>query len=235
MKNASRVIIGLVVLALVVWLWTQLPLTHWIEMLRLWVISMGALGVAAFVALYVVITVVLGPASGLTLMAGLAYGIWGFPLVIISATLAAAVAFLLGRYVAHERVNRWIADKPRMLALNRAVSDEGWRVVGLMRLSPIIPYGLQNYLFSVTHIGFVPFVVATLVGIMPATALFVYIGSLGQDIGKAGILHWVLALAGLVATALVAWVVGKRASAALEKQVLEGVKDNPRTVKGDNK
>ena len=188
-----------------------MPLTQWIEMLRLWVLSLGALGVAAFIALYVVITVVLGPASGLTLMAGLAYGVWGFPLVIISATLAAAVAFLLGRYVAHERVNRWIAGKPKLLALNRAVSEEGWRVVGLMRLSPIIPYGLQNYLFSVTHIDFVPFVLATLVGIMPATALFVYIGSLGQAIGTAGVLHWVLVLAGLVATALVAWVVGKRA------------------------
>jgi len=208
------------VLALVIWLWTQLPLTQWIETLRLWILSLGVLGVAAFSILYVVVTVVLGPASGLTLMAGLAYGAWGFPLVVISATLAAAVAFLLGRYVAHERVNRWIAGKPRLLALNSAVSDEGWRVVGLMRLSPIIPYGLQNYLFSVTHIGFVPFVLATLVGIMPATALYVYIGSLGQAIGSAGVLQWVLVLAGLVATGMVAWVVGKRATAALERQAL---------------
>ncbi len=207
-------------LALVIWLWTQLPLTQWIETLRLWILSLGVLGVAAFSILYVVVTVVLGPASGLTLMAGLAYGAWGFPLVVISATLAAAVAFLLGRYVAHERVNRWIAGKPRLLALNSAVSDEGWRVVGLMRLSPIIPYGLQNYLFSVTHIGFVPFVLATLVGIMPATALYVYIGSLGQAIGSAGVLQWVLVLAGLVATGMVAWVVGKRATAALERQAL---------------
>lgn len=200
-----------------------MPVTQWLETLRLWILSLGALGVAAFGALYVVVTIVLGPASGLTLMAGLAYGAWGFPLVVVSATLAAAVAFLLGRYVAHDRVNRWIANKPRLLALNRAVSDEGWRVVGLMRLSPIIPYGLQNYLFSVTHVGFVPFVLATLVGIMPATALYVYIGSLGQSIGKAGALQWVLVLAGLVATALVAWVVGKRASAALEKQTLESL------------
>ena len=220
MKNYLRVIAGLVVLAFVVWLWTQVPVTQWLEALRFWILSLGALGVAAFIALYVVITVVLGPASGLTLTAGLAYGAWGFPLVVFSATLAAAVAFLLGRYVAHERVNRWIAAKPKLLALNRAVSDEGWRVVALMRLSPIIPYGLQNYLFSVTHVGFVPFVVATLVGIMPATALFVYIGSLGQAIGTAGALQWVLVLAGLVATALVAWVVGKRAKAALERQTL---------------
>ncbi len=175
----------------------------------------------AFVFLYIVITVVLGPASALTLAAGLAYGAWGFPLVVGSATLAAAVAFLLGRYVAQDRVNRWISKNPRLHSLNQAVSDEGWRVVGLMRLSPLIPYGMQNYLFSITQIGFVPFVLATLIGIMPATALYVYIGSLGQGVGKTGALQWVLAIAGLLATLLVAWVIGKRAKAALAVRSLD--------------
>jgi len=217
-KQSWRLLAAAVVTGLLVWVWTQVPVAIWIESLRLWILSLGVIGVAAFMALYVVVTVVLGPASGLTLMAGLAYGFWGFPLVVISATFAAAVAFLLGRYVAHQRVNRWIENKPKLLALNRAVSEEGWRVVGLMRLSPIIPYGLQNYLFSVTHIGFLPFFLATLVGIMPATALYVYIGSLGQAIGHASTMQWVLGIAGLAATAIVAWVVGKRASAALEQQ-----------------
>ncbi|MFK7861731.1 MAG: TVP38/TMEM64 family protein [Granulosicoccus sp.] len=218
MKRSWRFLAFAVMLGLLVWVWTLVPLVDWIEQLRLWILSLGSVGVAAFMSLYVVVTVVLGPASGLTLMAGLAYGFWGFPLVVVSATLAAAVAFLLGRYVAHERVNRWIENKPKLLALNRAVSEEGWRVVGLMRLSPIIPYGLQNYLFSVTHVGFVPFFLATFIGIMPATALYVYIGSLGQAIGHASTLQWVLGLAGLAATALVAWFVGKRATAALQQQ-----------------
>ena len=196
-----------------------MPVTQWLEVVRTWILSLGVPGVAIFILLYVVTTLVLGPASALTLMAGLVYGVWGFPLVIVSATFAAALAFLLGRYVAHARVNRWLSNKPRLQALNRAVSEEGWRVVGLMRLSPIIPYGIQNYLFSVTHIGFWPYVLATLFGIMPATALYVYVGSLGQAIGSAGPMQWVLATAGLAATALVAWVVGKRATAALNRQV----------------
>lgn len=224
MKGSWRLLaVLLAVLAgvgLLAWLWTLVPITLWIEQLRFWILSLGSVGVVAFAASYVVITAMLGPALGLTLMAGLAYGFWGFPLVVVSATLAAAVAFLLGRYVAHERVNRWIENKPKLLALNRAVSDEGWRVVGLMRLSPIIPYGVQNYLFSVTHVGFVPFIVATLIGIMPGTALFVYIGSLGQAIGHASTLQWVLGLAGLAATAFVAWFVDKRATAALERQAV---------------
>jgi len=77
---------------------------------------------------------------------------------------------------------------------------------------------MQNYLFSVTHIGFWPFIAATALGIMPATALYVYIGSLGQAIGKASTLQWVLVLAGLATTAAVAWLVGKRATLALSQQ-----------------
>jgi len=212
-----KILAGFACVGLVVFAWTQLPLTQLIESLRLWVVSQGMVGVLVFVVTYIIVTVVLGPASGLTLMAGLAYGAWGFPLVIISATAGASVAFILGRYLAHERVARWILTRPRLLALSQAVSEEGWRVVALLRLSPIIPYGLQNYLFSVTNIGFLPYVLATIIGIMPATALFVYIGSLGQVIGHASVLQWVLGLAGLLTTAIVAIVVGRRAKAALER------------------
>ena len=208
----------LIAIGLLIWLWTILPISQWLDVVRVWILSLGVVGVAIFVAVYVFLTLVLGPVSGLSLMAGLVYGVWGFPLVVTSATLAAAIALLLGRYVAHVRVNHWLSDKPKLQALHGAVSDEGWRVVGLIRLSPIIPFGLQNYLFSVTHIGFWPYVFATLFGIMPATAVYVYIGSLGQSIGTAGPLQWAMAIAGLAATALVAWVVGKRAAAALKRQ-----------------
>ncbi len=220
-KRTIQIVLGLLVLSLLIWLWTTLPVSQWIDQMREWILSLGLFGVVIFVLLYVGVTVVLGPASALTLTAGLAYGAWGFPLVVLSATLAAAVAFLLGRYVAHARVNRWISGKPKLLALNKAVSDDGWRVVGLMRLSPVLPYGLQNYLFSVTNVKFIPFVLATLVGIMPASALYVYIGSLGQVIGKAGALQWLLVLAGLAATAVVAWIVGRRATAVLNKHANE--------------
>jgi len=206
-------------IGLLIWLWTLVPITQWLEFARSWILSLGMPGVVIFTVLYVFITLVLGPATGMTLMAGLAYGAWGFPLVVASATLAAAVAFLIGRYVAHERVNLWLEKKPKLLALNRAVSEEGWRVVALLRLSPVIPYGLQNYLFAVTHISFGSYVLATLFGIMPATALYVYLGSLGQAIGTANTLQWILVTAGLAATAMVAWVVGKRASAALDRQI----------------
>lgn len=221
MKMHWKILIACGVMMLLLLVWWQLPVKIWIDQFRAWILDLGVVGVVAFVLMYVLITVVLGPASALTLTAGLAYGAWGFPLVVLSATLAAAAAFLLGRYVARDRVTRWMNRDARLRSLNKAISDEGWRVVGLMRLSPLIPYGVQNYLFAVTQIGFVPFVLATIVGIMPATALYVYIGSLGQAVGRFSGLQGVLIIAGLVATLLVAWFVGKRAKAALANHDME--------------
>jgi len=210
-------VLGLVVVVLII-VWSVLPLSEWIEKFRLWILELGLFGVIAFAVIYVLLTVVLGPSSALTFAAGLAYGFWGFPLVVVSATVGAAAAFILGRYVAHRKVLAMVERNPRLNSLHQAISDESWRVVALLRLSPLIPYGVQNYLFSVTNIPFVPYVVATLFGIMPATALYVYIGSLGSAAtGEGGLMKWSLIAAGLVATALVAWLVGKRASEVLAR------------------
>lgn len=212
-----RVLLLIALLASIGFAWTLVPFVEWIEAFRGWILSLGALGVVLFIALYVLITVGLGPATALTLSAGLAYGAWGFPLVLASATLAAAMAFLLGRYVARERVSQFIRRDSRLDVLNKAVSAEGWRVVALLRLSPLLPYGVQSYLFSVTEIQFVPYVLATFIGIMPASALFVYIGSLGTSLASTGWLQWLFIGGGLVATAIVVWVIGKRAKQALAR------------------
>jgi uncharacterized membrane protein YdjX (TVP38/TMEM64 family) len=192
-----------------------------VDRFRDWILQLGVTGIVLFVVLYVAVTLVIGPASALTLSAGLAYGVWGFPLVVGSATLAAAVAFLIGRYLARERVTRWINRDARLRVLNETVTAQGWRVVGLMRLSPLIPFSVQNYLFSVTQIPFVPYLLATLIGVMPVTALYVYIGSLGHAVGRGGVLQWVLVIGGLLATLAVALFVGRRAQAALANRVIE--------------
>lgn len=217
MTTGIKVALGIAALVTVTALWFLLPVKEWIGSFQGWIGDLGPIGVVIFTGLYVLVTVVLGPAWALTLVAGLAYGAWGFPLVVLSATLAACVAFLIGRHVGRDRVTKLVDDDNRLKALNKAVSDEGWKVVGLLRLSPVFPFGLQNYLFALTDIGFLPYALATLVGIMPGSALYVYIGTLGNADGGGGeAFRWVLLGAGLVATAAVVWLVTKRAKAALE-------------------
>ena len=223
MSNRTKLVAGVIALAALAAVWFLLPVREWIDGFQGWIESLGALGVAVFAALYTVVTVALGPAWALTLVAGLAYGWWGIPLVLCSATLAACVAFLIGRHLARERVRKLVDGNDKLAALNRAVDKEGWKVVGLMRLSPVFPFGLQNYLFSVTGIALVPYALATFVGIAPGTALYVYIGSLGSAGGEGGgALKWTLLAAGLIATAAVVWLVTKRAKAELADLDLDG-------------
>lgn len=221
MNKAWRIILCVALLALITWLWWVLPVSNWIDLFRERILSLGIWGVVAFIVIYVIVSLVLGPASALTLTAGLAYGAWGFPLVVFSATLAAGVTFLIARYLVRDRVSEWMNRDPRLRALVDVVSDEGWRVVGLLRLSPVIPYGIQNYLLGLTRIGFVPYILATLFGIMPASALVVYVGSLGQAVSDVGVLQVVFALVGLLATVSVGWLVGKRVKRALAERTRE--------------
>ncbi|MGK0283077.1 MAG: putative membrane protein YdjX (TVP38/TMEM64 family) [Patiriisocius sp.] len=226
-KKISQLALLALLMAVIVWAWTRIPLNEWIEHFRFWILDLGLLGVVVFIVAYSAFTIILAPVSLLTLSAGLAFGVWGFPLVIASATLAATLAFLFGRYALRDQVLRWINQDRKLLSLSKAVSAEGWRIVGLLRLSPLVPFGMQNYLLSITEIKLVPYVLASAIGMMPGTALYVYIGTLGQAVGRASAIQWWFIGVGLIATGFVAWFVAKRASEVLTADRLEDQQTTP--------
>lgn len=212
--------------------WSLLPIAAWIEAFRNWVQQQGLVGHVVFILAYVVATVVLAPASALTLAAGVAFGLAGFPTVIIGATLGAGAAFLIGRYVARDWVERQLAGNPTFKAIDKAIESEGWKIVGLMRLSPLVPFNLQNYFFGATKVGFWPYLVTSLFGIMPGTLLYVWIGSLGASAGLsgsappsggdgAGTIKLVALGAGLLATAVVTVIVSRKANQLLREAGIE--------------
>jgi uncharacterized membrane protein YdjX (TVP38/TMEM64 family) len=186
--------------------------------LRHWLLALGPAGVGFFVLAFIAATLILAPDWPLAIVAGLVYGLWGVPVVVAAATVAASLAFLLARYVARDRVRRLLAARPKLAAVDRAVAAQGWKVVLLMRLSPLVPFNLQNYLYGITGIRFAHYVPATMVGIAPATTLYVYFGMLGKaavEGGGGGPLQWALLAMGLVATAAVALLIARKARAAL--------------------
>src|SRR5690242_16105057 len=95
--------------------WYLLPLQHWLETLRGWLVGLGLTGVIIFVVIYIVGAVVLAPAGLLSIVAGFAYGFWALPIVVVAATLGAAAAFVIARYLARERV-RLLLQQRRELA-----------------------------------------------------------------------------------------------------------------------
>jgi uncharacterized membrane protein YdjX (TVP38/TMEM64 family) len=150
----------------------------------------------------------------LPIAAGYVYGVWAFPLVYGSIAFASALAFLAARYVARDKILALLARRPKYRALDRAVAEDGWQVVVLFRLSPIVPFNLQNYAFGVTAIPFLPYLGATLVGIVPGVAIYVYFGIFGQGLGKgSNPLDWVLFGLGAVATVALGFLVTHKTKA----------------------
>ncbi len=170
--------------------WYLLPVSDWLSALRVWIVNLGFWGVVIFAVIYAVGAIVLAPEAVLTIAAGFAYEFWAFPIVLVAATIGASLAFLIARYLARDKVRLLLERRRNLAAIDKAVAEEGWKIVGLLRLSPLIPFNLQNYLFGVTAIPFPHFVAATFAGIFPGTALYVYLGVLENATGAGGSVRW---------------------------------------------
>jgi uncharacterized membrane protein YdjX (TVP38/TMEM64 family) len=218
-------VLGAVVLTALTVGWFFLPVKEWSDSFRSWIEDLGAWGVLIFGVVYIVATVFLVPVSVLTVVAGLAFGVAiGFPLVVVSATIGATLAFLVARYLVHKRVESLVAKRPKFKAVKQAVSEGGWKIVGLLRLSPLVPFNLQNYFYGITDVKLVQYVPATFVGIMPGTLLYVYLGAAGKAASGegGGRLQWTFFAVGLIATVAVTVFVSKKAKEKLQQH---GVSD----------
>src|SRR5262245_47250322 len=142
-----------------------------------WIGQLGPWGAIIFTATYVGASVFFIPGSVLTLSAGALFGVVrGSIYVSISATLGATCAFLVSRYLARAAIARKIEGNERFSAIDRAVASEGWKIVGLTRLSPVFPFTLLNYAFGLTKVPLRDYVFASWLGMIPGTVMYVYLG-----------------------------------------------------------
>jgi uncharacterized membrane protein YdjX (TVP38/TMEM64 family) len=207
-------------------LW-HFPLQDLLRSALAWIDGLGLLGALLFVVLYVAACVFFVPGSLLTLGAGAVYGVLqGTALVSVASTLGATAAFLVGRHLARDWVARKIAGNARFRAVDEAVAREGWKIVGLTRLSPVFPFVFLNYAYGVTRVSVRDYVLASWVGMLPGTLVYVYLGSLAGDLARLGAGErtrtageWVLYAVGLAATVAVTVYVTRIARAALARRV----------------
>lgn len=191
-------------LGMVAW---YFPVRDWVQAFSGWVQGAGWTGAAAFFLVYVTATVLGLPATPLTLAAGMIYGpIRGTLLVSPSSVAGALMAFLLGRTLLRNWVNRKIRRNARLALLDDAIGREGWRLVALLRLSPVFPFNLLNYVLGGTRVGLGSYLLASWIAMLPATFLYVSFGAaVGAAAGlqaKAPVNPWMLGL-GILATLLV--------------------------------
>jgi uncharacterized membrane protein YdjX (TVP38/TMEM64 family) len=199
-----------------------LPVKDWVKTFTDWVRTLGATGVVVFIAVYALATVLFLPGSIFTVAAGLVYGVVrGSAVALAGAIIGSTLAFLCGRYLVRKRVESAIAGNKKFAAIDEAIGEQGWKIVGLLRLSPVVPFNLSNYFYGVTAVAFWPYVLASAVGMLPGTVLYAYLGAAGKaGLGAGGDqspLKWVFLGVGLLATVTVTVIVSRTAKKALEK------------------
>lgn len=186
--------------------------------------SAGLWGPLLFIGAYAVATLCLIPGSLLTLAAGALFGLLqGVTLVFLGALLGSTLAFLTARHLARATVESRLSGHARFAAVDRAIAEDGLRVVFLLRLSPAFPFALLNYALGLTRVRVRDYVLAGF-GMLPGTVLYVYYGKLAGDVatlatGTAaprGVGYWSVLALGLCATVLVTTLVTRRARAALQ-------------------
>ncbi|ACB53645.1 conserved hypothetical protein [Crocosphaera subtropica ATCC 51142] len=202
-------------------------ITETLQNLLQWIQDLGTIGYLIFTLVYILSAVLLIPASILTLGAGAIFDVVkGSILVSIASMLGAIVAFLIGRYFARGWVSKQIQKYPKFQVVDEAVAQEGWKIVGLTRLSPVLPFVILNYAFGITQVSLKDYITASWIGMLPGTIMYVYLGSLIGNIATLGAggrertsLEWALYIVGLIATVLVTVYVTKVSQNALNNQI----------------
>ncbi|CAM9660174.1 unnamed protein product [Chrysoparadoxa australica] len=141
-------------------------------------------------------------AVGLALSSGIIFGgvVQGALLSTACATLASCISFQLARSWLKEPVKGQLAKRPALRAVERAVTDEGFKAVLTLRLAPVvpIPIGAYNYVYGATDLEFNQFVAGTFLGSLKPYAVDSYLGVFGKSIvdGSGGDSQDALLLAG---------------------------------------
>lgn len=169
----------------------------------------GAWGILAMTLLFAVGAVSVIPRPALCVLAGAAFGFWGIPIGLAGATLGAVAAFGLGHALSPKLPH--LGRRYRLVNfIFEAVRAEGWRLVVLLRLAPVAPASVQSFVFGVSSVRFLPYVGATIIGLLPSIVLETTLGATAGGGLRGDFSPWKLAflaiglLAGAAALLLVA-------------------------------
>ena len=233
-KTILRLAVFLALVAILVILVVTTDLPQLLRQFLEFVDGMGLIGPLIFIAVYIIVTVLFVPGSILTLGSGAVFGVvFGTIYVSIAATIGALAAFLVGRFLLRNWVKDRLTTSKNFKEIDSAIGREGGKIIFLLRLSPLFPFNASNYIYSVTAVKTGAYILATWLGTLPGTILYVYIGSLigtGIQVASEAVanepvmrdrmpLEWVFYGVGLVATIVASIYVARVARRAIKKRI----------------
>ena len=149
--------------------------------------SLGPYGYLYFAMVYIIVEVLAIPAMPLTASSGYLFGLFpGFLTVLLSATVGSCISFFIGRTLLREWDLKMTSGSAKWRAIDKAIGKEGFKVILLLRMSPLLPFAISNYLYGLTSVDFWSYLAATFIGFAPGTLGVVYAGSAGKALFSAG-------------------------------------------------
>jgi uncharacterized membrane protein YdjX (TVP38/TMEM64 family) len=180
--------------------------------------GMGPAAPLYFGLLYCIAECLAIPATPLTLSAGYLFGAsQGVAIVLTAGTLAACVGFFVGKTVLRQTVEGLLEQNPQFAKLDRAIGKEGFKLLVLVRLTPLFPFALSNYIYGASAIKFWPYFWGTLLGFTPGTIAYVYTGMVGQAVlSGQGSEPWYVYAGGMTALAALLKVISDTATGIVQ-------------------
>eukprot|EP00933_Yihiella_yeosuensis_P025981 TRINITY_DN20168_c1_g1_i1.p1 TRINITY_DN20168_c1_g1~~TRINITY_DN20168_c1_g1_i1.p1 ORF type:complete len:317 (-),score=57.16 TRINITY_DN20168_c1_g1_i1:88-993(-) len=191
-----------------------------LDQLPEYVQSMGPSGPILYWAVFVLFECLSLPASPLLLSSGYVFGLqFGIALSITALITAATISFALAKTILRPQLMKFAAGNETFQNINAAVKVEGFKIIFLLRLAPLLPFAISNYAYGLSEVGFVDYIVATALGCAPGTCAFVYFASAAKDMGEGGGSPWYVYAGGILATFVLLKVVADVAQKAVEDSV----------------
>ena len=180
-KNAIRSIIFALLLVIIATLFTQYkPAKDLLDTSLIYIDQHKLIGSVIFVILFGVASCSMIPVTIFMLAAGVLFKPW--PLAILVSVLGIEMGVIIGMLAGRTFLRPWVSslivENAKYRAIDDAVVQFGWKVVVLLRLTPIIPLGVANYLFSSTSLSIKTVMLSTLLGCFPGYTVIPILGSM---------------------------------------------------------
>ena len=141
------------------------------------IVGLGPWGPIAIILAQVIASILAPIPNGIiTIIAGRLYGtLWGGLYATIGAVIGAAVTFLISRLFGRKLVERFVAKKD-LDELEAQFGNNFWKIIVLARMMPNLSFDVVSYGAGITKMKLSDFLLATLVGMIPAALLYAFIG-----------------------------------------------------------
>ncbi|EHB50583.1 SNARE associated golgi family protein [Mycolicibacterium rhodesiae JS60] len=172
--SRTRIVLTAVVSVILVAIVLLVPLPTAVQ-LRDWATSLGAWFPLAFLGAHILVTVFPFPRTAFTLAAGLLFGPGlGVVIAVVASTVSALIALLLVRALGWQLSK--LVSHPALASVDARLSARGWPAVFSLRMIPAVPFSVLNYAVGASAVRVLPYLWATLAGLIPGTTAVVFLG-----------------------------------------------------------